>query len=346
MMGSLGNGQLGAAFNNAGSMIGNGLSTIGNGATNTLTAATNGVGYAGNSILRGTLFGFSGGQNDPMAVPAMDSLNRLGILLSVAGQVFDSASQAAQRNDSNIVKTTLNVGKAVISLASDNPLPMIKMALQSVAESMLESGSQMLHMATFAINAAAMFHLVILPMLPNIFSLVMAGEWIMWVVTALVAGPLWGVMHVLPGGNEEVIHPRTFHGWGLMGFILLYPVIVVIGYGASIMLFNTIIPLAGYMLTAYMPDGLVNSTMYLVFGLPTIGFVMAMLAWIALSLILQLPNLIAGWIGIRPESWFTQQATQHMTGMVPNGNVAQAAGVLTKSRGVGNSNVANNRITK
>lgn len=78
----------------------------------------------------------------------------------------------------------------------------------------------------------------VIPFMPFMIWLACAVGWVVQVVIAILAGPLWAVMHLHPSGDD--MHGKGGNGYTLLLGLLLRPALLVFGFIASIVISSVI----------------------------------------------------------------------------------------------------------
>ncbi|AXE32477.1 hypothetical protein DK842_22700 [Chromobacterium phragmitis] len=244
-----------------------------------------------NTILRNMIFGVG---NSAFDVGAMDAVQRLGIYMNVAGALTlkyagDEASdgeggideKSGETKDSGSVSSSLADGLKV--LAGGNGM------------------KDMLRMMAKPAMLAGLVLTTLLPSLPTIYFVLMTMEWVIWLIVAAMASPLWMIFHMLPDG-DSLVNNRAETGWGLLAYIALFPLFVVLGFGAAMTLFNVAIPFAFEMMMSISSSSTAGATMDILFKPILMAAVVIGTTFLTMSLIISLPHRLATWINIHPQS--------------------------------------------
>lgn len=161
-----------------------------------------------------------------------------------------------------------------------------------------------------ALIVLGLFMSVVLPAIPAIYVGYMAIEWVIWVAIASIASPLWTLLHMVPEG-EGLIHHGAERGWKMLAFLLLFPVLVMVGYAVGIMVFNVAVPMMAQIVWGLVPNGSISALVDLLAKPVIVGVTMTITAFTCLGLIQRLPYQIADFLGINAGSIFTQEAAGH-----------------------------------
>ncbi|WP_139167099.1 hypothetical protein, partial [Chromobacterium sphagni] len=168
-----------------------------------------------NRILRSLLFGVG---NSAYDVGAFDAVQRLGGMLNMFGTTTLNMLVCEKRGSgdgSQCDKSTAN---------ESAQSGMVSNAVKSIA------GGGMADVATMMAKTSIMAGMVLtmlLPSVPTIYFVLMTLEWVIWLVVAALASPLWMIFHMLPDG-DSLVHSRAETGWGLLAYITLFPLLVVL----------------------------------------------------------------------------------------------------------------------
>lgn len=155
-------------------------------------------------------------------------------------------------------------------------------------------------LVVFAGISASAVLAIYTPMMPFLIFLGAAFGWVLLVVEAMVAAPLWAIMHLSPAGDDMMGSARN--GYSLLLSLMLRPALIVVGFGASILVvyplgmflnlvfFNTFIMSAangGNFFTAFM----------LIAGTVVYAAVLMSLLHKAFALTHKIPDELLKWFG-------------------------------------------------
>lgn len=294
-----------------------------------LTAAekwTGSANFGGQNLLRAVMFGTTSvadgsvAGTNPFASPAIDSIGRLGAFSIGIGGAIEMVSSGVEKVADSV--PTNGVSGNIIGRAFGNAA----LAAVDAAKFIAQYGATFGKLISVLCSGSGVALMVMMPMLPTIYITICVLEWLVALAVATIAVPLWGVFHALPQEGEGLLHQKTHTGWGLLAYIVLYPTLVVLGFAAAMMIFNVFVPTAGYMLTSYAPSGLGAEAGYFLLGLPITLVVMTVLAFTCLTLIIELPQRFATWIGLTDVSMISQQAKQSVHGaLIPQHSIVTSA---------------------
>ncbi|OBU85939.1 DotA/TraY family protein [Chromobacterium subtsugae] len=251
-----------------------------------------------NRILRSLLFGVG---NSAYDVGAFDAVQRLGGLLNMFGTTTLNMLVCEKRSgsDNSCDKSTAN---------ESAQSGMVSNAVKSIA------GGGMADVATMVAKSAVMAGTVLtmlLPSLPTIYFVLMTLEWVIWLVVAALASPLWMIFHMLPDG-ESLVHSRAETGWGLLAYITLFPLLVVLGFCASMTLFNVAVPFAFEMMMSITGSTAVGSGLDFLVKPLLMAAVVIGVTFLTMGLMISLPHRIANWLNINPQSDSLQEGKSQL----------------------------------
>jgi conjugal transfer/type IV secretion protein DotA/TraY len=149
-----------------------------------------------------------------------------------------------------------------------------------------------------ALFVAGFFFAYYIPALPYILWISGVVGWFVLVIEALVAAPLWVVVHSMPEG-EGIAGQRAQQGYGLLLSILLRPALMVTGLLFSFVMVQGLGLIIGYTYMIFHASAHAETTM----GIPHI--IATLLIFVAVmyvtshkmfGLISHLPDKVTGWI--------------------------------------------------
>lgn len=142
----------------------------------------------------------------------------------------------------------------------------------------------------------------VIPMMPALIWLGMCFGWIIMVMQAMVASPLWIVMHLAPHQGDDFIGAQK-NGYMLVLSLILRPVLMVIGFIFSIIAMNIL----GYFINNFflfiysMSQVGTNSFITALFGVFVIPVMYCAVVYIALkemlSIMHKVPDELLSWFG-------------------------------------------------
>ena len=143
-----------------------------------------------------------------------------------------------------------------------------------------------------------------LPTLPFILWVSAIIGWVILVVEALVAAPLWAAAHAVPEG-EGIAGHHAKQGYNLFWHVLMYPILLVISFYIAILAIHLI----GFVgdsftvfFTSYMGNYSFNFVVTALSGLVLAGIVVVTLAHKLFGLINWLPQHVFKWLGAQGHS--------------------------------------------
>lgn len=148
--------------------------------------------------------------------------------------------------------------------------------------------------------AAATVLAIYTPLMPFLLFLGAAFGWLMLVVEAMAAAPLWAVMHLSPAGDDLMGSAKS--GYSLLLSLLLRPALLIVGFAAAILiiypmgtLLNTIF--FSVFVTSSAQGGTYFSAFLLIAGTVVYAGVLLSLLHKAFSLIHKIPDELLKWFG-------------------------------------------------
>ncbi|AUH51467.1 hypothetical protein CXB49_11880 [Chromobacterium sp. ATCC 53434] len=245
-----------------------------------------------NRVLRNLLFGFG---NSAYDVGAFDAVQRLGGLLNMFGTTTLDMLVCDSRDT---VAGPAGAPAKCEAAKSSGDNAMISNAVKSI------SGAGMADVATMMAKSAIMASMVLtmlLPSLPTIYFVLMTLEWVIWLVVAVLASPLWMIFHMLPDG-DSLVHSRAETGWGLLAYVTLFPLLVVLGFCASMTLFNVAVPFAFEMMMSVTGSTAIGASLDFLVKPMLMAAVVIGVTFMTMGLMISLPHRIANWLNINPQS--------------------------------------------
>jgi conjugal transfer/type IV secretion protein DotA/TraY len=138
-----------------------------------------------------------------------------------------------------------------------------------------------------------------IPALPFIFMVFAVLAWIIFLLEAWIAAPLWAVAHALPEG-EGFAGMRAQAGYMLFLNLIIKPPLIVVGFFFAMILTNAII---GFVSKPFMEfinimQGDTISMLYALFGLLLVyGALITFVVYKCYGLILFIPDKVPAWLG-------------------------------------------------
>lgn len=142
----------------------------------------------------------------------------------------------------------------------------------------------------------------ILPMLPALIWLGMCFGWLVLVMQAMIASPLWVVMHLSPHKGDDFIGAQR-NGYMLVLSLIVRPVLMVIGFIFSVLAMNII----GYFINNFflfiysMTQVGTNGFITAIFGIFVVPVMYCAVVYIALkemlSIMHKVPDELLSWFG-------------------------------------------------
>lgn len=187
----------------------------------------------------------------------------------------------------------------------------------------------------FALGIALAYYL---PAIPFLVWVVAVFGWILMVLEALVAAPVWAAMHASPDG-EGVAGDKGAKGYMLFAQVLFKPILMVVGFFFAILLLH-VIPFFGQMFTVFFygqaGGNPVNIFSALV-GIFICTIIIIMLVHKAFSLVYYLPEALPRWIGETTGALGEGKDTERgsravMAGAYVGGQAARGGGTAIQSQ--------------
>lgn len=152
----------------------------------------------------------------------------------------------------------------------------------------------------FAGLSAATVLAIYTPLMPFLLFLGASFGWLMLVVEAMAAAPLWAVMHLSPAGDDLMGSAKS--GYTLLLSLLLRPALLIVGFAAAILiiyplgtLLNTVF--FSVFVTSSAQGGTYYSAFLLIAGTVVYASVLLSLLHKAFSLIHRVPDELLKWFG-------------------------------------------------
>ncbi len=137
------------------------------------------------------------------------------------------------------------MGESILSWIS---IGVVGMMVISVVPGVGALVAPILGLIVFAAWASAVIMAIYTPLLPFVIFLGAVVGWMILVIEAMIAAPIWAVMHLSPSGNDFMGNAKS--GYTLLLSLLLRPALIVIGFAAAVIIAYPI----GYLLNAVFFD--------------------------------------------------------------------------------------------
>jgi conjugal transfer/type IV secretion protein DotA/TraY len=194
-----------------------------------------------------------------------------------------------------------------------------------------------------ALFVAGFFFAYYIPALPYILWISGVVGWFVLVIEALVAAPLWVVVHSMPEG-EGIAGDRAQQGYGLLLSILLRPALMVTGLLFSFVMVQGLGLIIGYTYMIFHASAHAETTQgipHIIATLIIFVAVMYVTSHKMFGLISHLPDKVTGWINAHGQSMDSRQDEGHTraifgaVGLKSEGVVRSAAAGAVKGQGGG-----------
>jgi len=148
--------------------------------------------------------------------------------------------------------------------------------------------------------SAATVLAVYTPLMPFLLFLGAAFGWLLLVIEAMAAAPLWAVMHLSPAGDDLMGSARQ--GYSLLLSLMLRPALIVIGFGASVLVVYPMGMLLNLVFfNVFIMSGAQGGSFFTVFMLiaGTVVYAAVLLSLLhkAFALIHRIPDELLKWFG-------------------------------------------------
>jgi len=177
-----------------------------------------------------------------------------------------------------------------------------------------------------------------LPSLPFILWASAIIGWVILVVEALVAAPLWAAAHAVPEG-EGIAGQHGKQGYNLFLHVLMYPILLVISFYMAILAIH-LVSFVGegfsVFFASYMGNYSFNFVVTAISGLVLAGIVAVTLAHKLFGLINWLPQHVFKWLGAQGHSLGPERDEQKMNsafGVFASRSETAATGTAQRSSG-------------
>lgn len=166
--------------------------------------------------------------------------------------------------------------------------------------------------------AVGIMHAYVLPMLPYVFHTLASFGWLVFVCEAVVAAPLWALMHVRFDGAELVDRAQS-PGYLLAFNLFLRPVLITLGMLLALAVFPVTI---GFVNATFLPavraatSGHYVGVLGMVVLLGILTYLHWQLAIRSFQLITLVPDRVSRWFGAGAESMGESEATDKHVNVV------------------------------
>lgn len=268
----------------------------------------------------------------PSMTDAFDALGRR--MAATAREGYDWIMQSALDDGSGLIPRVVRWGHILLVVCAG--LLAVVVAASVVASAFSGVGGFALLSAGFSalvpifVVGATMAYIV--PALPLLIWIAGVAGWLMMLVQAVVAAPLWAAAHAAPDG-EGFAGQRAMDGYMLLVSLVARPVLMIAGFVAGMLVLDF---MGGFVLKAFHifsgasagPGVTAPGIVGMVVWIFLTGAILAVLARWSFSLIHLVPDSVLRFIGARMESFGESNMGEQARTM------AIAAWVATQ-RGVG-----------
>lgn len=177
----------------------------------------------------------------------------LGIISATDGFIaiaalWDSTGKSAKETAKGVANAT---GQTVLGWFGSGVVAQVVAGAVTVASNMLSSYLDLFMkfsgILISSLAVAAFFLAFYLPVLPTILWLLAIMGWLILVIEAMVAAPVWAAAHAIPEG-EGIAGQHGKQGYMMLLNVLLRPALMVFGFMIAIALVNSTATLAAYMI--------------------------------------------------------------------------------------------------
>ncbi len=155
-----------------------------------------------------------------------------------------SAKETANGLASGVESSGLSfLGGGVIARAAAGAVTVASNMLTSYLDLFMKFSSILIS----SLSIAAFFLAFYLPVLPTILWLLAVMGWLILVIEAMVAAPIWAAAHAIPEG-EGIAGQHGKQGYMMLLNVLLRPALMVFGFMIAVALVNSTATLAAYMI--------------------------------------------------------------------------------------------------
>lgn len=217
-------------------------------------------------------------------------------------------------------------GKGASLIGSANPIAKVAGTIAQIGGDALNKIAGTLMYVMTIILLVGLMHAYVLPMIPYIYFTTFILTELIFVITSLIAAPLWMLAHIRLDGGEEYVGQQQMAGYAILFNLLMRIPLGVLAFVMSFMIFNA---MQVFMQMTFYPavQGGQGHGSAGIFGMLVNLILMTFLNWqIALrcfGLINTVPNAMSQWMGLH------QQMQDHESGSLIS---AVAAGMATHLR--------------
>lgn len=204
----------------------------------------------------------------------------------------------AMKNLGNTILTYASVAAGImaVSLAGGGLVPFVGSAIQAMGPVVTVLG-----LTIFPPLVGVGFTLsYVLPMMPFMIWIGVVLGWVILCVEAIIAAPMWAVMHLSPHGDDMV--GTGAQGYRLVLSLMLRPVLMIFGFIASITIITVFGQLINQIFASVFSLSQVDSNWLIsVLGVVASGFIYLGLMWTlitkTMSIIHIIPDQLLQWFG-------------------------------------------------
>jgi conjugal transfer/type IV secretion protein DotA/TraY len=211
---------------------------------------------------------------------------------------------------------------------------LIKMTVSEIVDSSIILSALMAAIGLLAmlLMFTAAFLVVVLPKVPLLIVGLLLAEWTIWCAIIAWGSSIWVAINLSSITNTPHLMTMAFlRGIGVLLYILIYPTLVVVAIVVSVLIYNLAVPTLGmFMMTAF-GSGMVDSLIG-IFALPfMVIFTITITAFMAVTSIARVPDMINGMLGIQSPGQSISQAMNSYLGNPQQFNPAGDPGNVLKS---------------
>lgn len=211
---------------------------------------------------------------------------------------------------------------------------LIKMTVSEIIDSSIILSALMAAIGLLAmlLMFTAAFLVVVLPKIPLLIVGLLLAEWAIWCAIIAWGSSIWVAINLSSITNTPHLMTMAFlRGIGVLLYILIYPTLVVVAIVVSVLIYNLAVPTLGmFMMTAF-GNGMVDSLIG-IFALPfMVIFTITITAFMAVTSIARIPDMINGMLGIQSPGQSISQAMNSYMGNPQQFNPAADPGNVLKS---------------
>lgn len=279
---------------------------------------------------------------DPPPPPPPQPSQRAGqriLECYIAGWTVGDAFTVTQSMDESFMLNLQNSGANITNRAMNTLLASVGLGMVPYVNE-VSTLFLILNLLSIGFLVIGLTLLVYFPMMPYIVWMSTVFGWIVVCAEAVIAAPLWAIMHVHPHGDE--FHGKAGQGYTLLTTLIFKPVLMVLGLIMVIVIINPI-------------GNLLNNTFYSVFQITkgsNLGGVFVIITGLIIytgllmslfkkvvGLIHELPDAVVAWIGgqgtLSQHSDMAAEAHSHFMGAV--GSFQQSGAQLGQYAGQNNA---------